>query len=43
LNHPNFSVLGINLSAGFGQITSTATEARIIQFALKTGSDLRLV
>ena len=35
LNHPNFSVPGTNLGAGFGQITSTSTEARIIQFALK--------
>jgi hypothetical protein len=35
LNHPNFSVPGTNISAGFGQITSTSTEARIIQFALK--------
>jgi len=34
LNHPNFSFAGTNLSAGFGQITSTSTEARIIQFAL---------
>ena len=35
LNHSNFSVPGTNLSAGFGQITSTSTEARIIQFAVK--------
>jgi hypothetical protein len=34
-NHTNFSVPGINMGAGFGQIVSTATEARIIQFALK--------
>jgi hypothetical protein len=34
-NRANFSVPGVNASAGFGQITSTATEARIIQFALK--------
>ena len=26
---------GIGIGAGFGQIVSTATEARIIQFALK--------
>ena len=31
----NFGVPGVNISAGFGQIVSTATEARIIQFALK--------
>lgn len=35
LNHSNFSVPGILLGAGFGQITQTSTEARIIQFALK--------
>ena len=35
LNHPNFGVPGILLGAGFGQITATSTEARIIQFALK--------
>ena len=35
LNHPNFSVPGITIGAGFGQITSTSTEARIIQFAMK--------
>jgi hypothetical protein len=34
-NHTNFSVPGINMGAGFGQIVSTATEARIIQLALK--------
>jgi len=34
-NHPNFSVPGVLLGAGFGQITQTSTEARIIQFALK--------
>jgi hypothetical protein len=34
-NRANFSVPGINVGAGFGQIVSTATEARIIQFALK--------
>jgi Carboxypeptidase regulatory-like domain len=35
LNRTNFSVPGINLGAGFGQIINTATEARIIQFGLK--------
>ena len=34
-NHANFSVPGVTLGAGFGQIVSTSTEARIIQFALK--------
>jgi hypothetical protein len=34
-NHANFSVPGVNLDASFGQITATATEPRIIQFALK--------
>ncbi len=34
-NHPNFGVPGITVGAGFGQIVSTLTEARIIQFALK--------
>ncbi|MGH9784238.1 MAG: hypothetical protein ACRD88_08630 [Terriglobia bacterium] len=34
-NRANFSVPGVNVGAGFGQIVSTATEARIIQFALK--------
>jgi hypothetical protein len=28
-------VPGVTLGAGFGQITSTATEARVIQFGLK--------
>lgn len=35
LNRANFSVPGVTLSAGFGQIVSTSTEARIIQFAMK--------
>ena len=35
LNHPNFGVPGVSLEAGFGQISQTSTEARIIQFALK--------
>jgi hypothetical protein len=35
LNHTNLGVPGINLGAGFGQIISTSTEARVIQFALK--------
>jgi hypothetical protein len=34
-NHTNPSVPGVNLGAGFGQIISTSTEARVIQFALK--------
>jgi hypothetical protein len=34
-NHANFSVPGVNLEGSFGQITGTATEPRIIQFALK--------
>jgi hypothetical protein len=34
-NRPNLGVPGVNISAGFGQIVNTATEARIIQFALK--------
>ena len=34
-NRANFSVPGIQLGGGFGQIVNTATEARIIQFALK--------
>ena len=36
LNHANFGVPGVNISSGgFGQITQTSTEARIIQLALK--------
>ena len=35
LNHTNLGVPGVNLGAGFGQIVSTSTEARVIQFALK--------
>jgi hypothetical protein len=35
LNHTNLGVPGINLGAGFGQIINTATEARVVQFALK--------
>ena len=35
LNHTNFGIPGVNLGAGFGQIISTSTEARVIQFALK--------
>jgi hypothetical protein len=34
-NHTNLGVPGVNLGAGFGQIISTSTEARVIQFALK--------
>jgi hypothetical protein len=34
-NRANFGVPGVTASAGFGQITNTATDARIIQFALK--------
>ena len=34
-NRANFSVPGVNASAGFGQVVNTSTEARIIQFALK--------
>jgi hypothetical protein len=34
LNHANFGVPGVNLGAGFGQITSAA-DARVIQFGLK--------
>ena len=33
--HTNFSVPGVTIGDGFGQIVSTSTEARIIQFALK--------
>ena len=35
LNHTNLGVPRVNLGAGFGQIVSTSTEARVIQFALK--------
>jgi len=35
LNHTNLGVPGVNNGAGFGQIVSTSTEARIIQFAAK--------
>jgi hypothetical protein len=36
LNHANFGVPGVNISSGgFGQITQTSTEARIIQLAIK--------
>ena len=35
LNHPSFSVPGVNIGGGFGQVILTSTEARIIQFALK--------
>jgi hypothetical protein len=34
-NHANFGVPGVTAGTGFGQIVNTATEARIIQFALK--------
>jgi hypothetical protein len=34
-NRANFGVPGVTMGAGFGQIVNTATEARIIQFALK--------
>jgi len=34
-NRANFSVPGVTMGAGFGQIVNTSTEARIIQFALK--------
>jgi hypothetical protein len=34
-NRANFSVPGVNVGAGFGQIVNTSTEARIIQFGLK--------
>lgn len=35
-NHANFSVPGVNISSGgFGQIISTSTDSRVIQFALK--------
>jgi hypothetical protein len=35
LNRANFGVPGVQLGSGFGQITLTSTEARIIQFAMK--------
>ena len=35
LNRANFGVPGVTMGAGFGQIVAMATEARIIQFALK--------
>ena len=36
LNHANFGVPGVNMSSGgFGQIINTATDPRVIQFALK--------
>ena len=34
LNRTNLGVPGVSLEAGFGQISQTSTEARIIQFAL---------
>lgn len=35
LNRANFGVPGVQLGSGFGQITQTSTEARIVQFAIK--------
>ena len=36
LNHTNLGVPGVNISSGgFGAVSQTSTEARIIQFALK--------
>jgi hypothetical protein len=34
-NHTNFGLPGVTIGGGFGQIVSTATDARIIQAALK--------
>jgi hypothetical protein len=35
LNHTNLGVPGTNMGSGFGQIVSTATEARIVQCVLR--------
>jgi hypothetical protein len=35
LNHTNFGIPSITIGSGFGQITTTATPSRQIQFAMK--------